>query len=287
MTKQTIFKITSGKKNISALFIIGLLFAACAFTVQGVSAQSTYTLGNAASFSVLAATTVTNTGVTVITGNVGVSPGTSITGFPPGIVNSPSTIYSAGTVPANAETDALTAYTFAVAQAPTTVLTGQDLGGKTLTPGVYFFLSSAQLTGTLTLDAQGDPNAFFFFQIGSTLTTASNSKVLYINGVQPCNVVWAVGSSATLGTSSTFAGTILAYASITATTGVTVDGRLIALNAAVTLDTNTINNQKGQLPSPPFVVPEYTLGALAALGASFGALLFYKRKSLPTLSDYK
>src|SRR5665647_323848 len=123
MTKQTIFKITSGKKNISALFIIGLLFAACAFTVQGVSAQSTYTLGNAASFSVLAATTVTNTGSSVITGDVGVSPGTSITGFPSGIVNSPSTIYSAGAVPANAETDALTAYTFAVAQAPTTVLT--------------------------------------------------------------------------------------------------------------------------------------------------------------------
>ncbi len=282
MTKQTIFKKTNGKKNISALFIIGLLLAAaCAFTVQGVSA-STYTLGTAASFSVLAATTVTNTGSTVITGDVGVSPGTSITGFPPGIVNSPSTIYSAGAVPANAETDALTAYNFAVAQPTTTDLTGQDLGGKTLTPGVYFFSSSAQLTGTLTLDAQGDPNAFFFFQIGSTLTTASSSKVLYINGLQPCNVVWAVGSSATLGTSTTFAGTILAVASITATTGVTVDGRLIALNAAVTLDTNTINNQNGQLPTN--VLPEYTLGALAALGTSFAALLFYKRKSLLRLN---
>lgn len=281
MTNQTIFKKTILKKKISTLFIVCLLFAACAFTIQGGLAQSTYTLGNAASFSVLAATTVTNTGATVVTGNVGVSPGTAITGFPPGVVNPPSTIYSAGAEPANAQTDATTAYNFVVAQATTVDLTGQNLGGLTLTPGVYSFSSSADLTGILTLDAQGDPNAFFFFKIGSTLTTASLSDVNYINGQQPCNVVWAVGSSATLGTESTFAGTILAVASITATTGVTVDGRLIARNGAVTLDTNTINNEIGQLPTS--VVSEYTVGALAAIGASFAALLFYKRKSLPRL----
>ena len=158
-------------------------------------------------------------------------------------------------------------------------LTGKDLGGLILTPGVYSYSSSAGLTGTLTLNAQGDPNAFFFFKIGSSLTTASSSMVLYTNGAQPCNVVWAVKSSATLGTGSTFVGTILAQASITATTGDTVYGRLLA-KSAVTLDTDTINNQTGQT-SPPFVTPEYTLGALAALGTCFAALLVYKRKSLP------
>jgi len=284
LANPTIFKKTTLKKNISTLFIVCLLFAACTFTIQGGSAQSTYTLGNAASFSVLAATTVTNTGLTVVTGDVGVSPGTAITGFPPGVVNPPSTIYYGGTEPANAQADATTAYNYVVAQATTTDLTGQDLGGLTLTPGVYSFTATAALTGTLTLDAQGDPNAFFFFKIGSTLTTASLSEVLYINGQQPCNVVWAVGSSATLGTYSTFAGTILADTSITATTSATVDGRLLALKGAVTLDTNTINNEIGQLPAN--VIPEYTLGALAALTASFAALLFYKRKSLPRLNPF-
>lgn len=291
----TNFKKTVGNKKaiatigiVSILLLSLLLFVTSTVAVKTVSAipsaipavASTYTLGAAQSFSVLAGSAVTNTGSSVITGDVGISPGTSVTGFPPGIVNPPGTIHTTDALAASAQTDATTAYNYAVAQPTTTDLTGQNLGGLTLTPGVYSYSSSAQLTGTLTLNAQGDPNAFFFFKIGSTLTTASNSMVLYTNGAQPCNVVWAVGSSATLGTGSTFAGTILAKTSITATTGAIVDGRLLA-KAAVTLDSNTINNQKGQLPLN--VVPEYTLGALAALGASFAALLFYKRKSLPNL----
>jgi type VI secretion system secreted protein VgrG len=119
-------------------------------------------------------------------------------------------------------------------------LTGQDLGGKTLTPGVYCFDSSAQLTGVLTLNAAGDPNAVFIFKIGSTLTTASGSSVSTINGAQSCNVSWQVVSSATLGTTTAFRGTIMALVSITATTSATVNGRLLARTGAVTLDTNVI-----------------------------------------------
>ena len=123
-------------------------------------------------------------------------------------------------------------------------MTGQDLGGLTLTPGVYCFSSSAQLTGTLTLDAQGNPNAVFIFKIGSTLTTASNSSVVVINtggnSSIACNVFWQVGSSATLGTGTSFAGNILALTSITLNTGANVSGRVLARNGAVTLDTNNV-----------------------------------------------
>src|SRR4029077_17131484 len=119
-------------------------------------------------------------------------------------------------------------------------LTGQNLGGKTLTPGVYCFASSAQLTGALTLDAQGDANAVFIFKIGSTLTTASASSVVLINGGSPNNVFWQVGSSATLGTTTAFVGNIVALTSITLTTGVVVSGRVLARNGAVTMDTNTV-----------------------------------------------
>ena len=119
-------------------------------------------------------------------------------------------------------------------------LTDQNLGGRTLTPGVYCFDTSAQLTGILTLDAQGDPSAVFVFQIGSTLTTASGSGVNFTNGAQPCNVFWQIGSSATLGTNTAFAGNLIALTSITANTGATVQGRLLARNGATTLDNNVI-----------------------------------------------
>ena len=134
--------------------------------------------------------------------------------------------------------------------APTQNLTGQNLGGLTLTPGVYSFSSSAQLTGTLTLDAQGDPNALFVFQIGSTLTTASNSSVVFINGGQGNNTFWQVGSSATLGTGTAFTGNILALASITLTTGANIRcGRALARNGAVTQDHNNIDPCLSRHPS--------------------------------------
>jgi hypothetical protein len=194
-------------------------------------------LGTAGTYAVLAGQSVTNTGPSVITGDVGVSPGTSITGFPPGIVL--GTIHSADAAALQAKSDLVTAYNNAAGQATDAVLP-PDLGGLTLTPGVYTAPGAAQITGTLTLDAQNNPNAVWVFQIASTLITASASNVNLINGASPCNVYWQVGSSATLGTASTMVGTVMALTSITATTGTDIQGRLLARNGSVTLDTNTI-----------------------------------------------
>lgn len=206
----------------------------------GAAPSLAQTLGTAANFGVLGGSTVTNTGSSVVAGQVGVSPGTSITGFPPGIVIPPGTIHLNDAVAAQAQSDLTTAYV-AIAATPTgTDLTGTDLGGLTLTPGVYGFTSSAQLTGALTLNAQGNPNAVFIFKIGSALTTASSSSVLLINSASSCNVFWQIGTSATLGTTTRFAGNILALASITLTTGANTSGRLLARNGAVTLDSNNI-----------------------------------------------
>jgi Ice-binding-like len=195
-------------------------------------------LGTAATFGVLGATTVTNTGLTAINGDIGVSPGTAIAGFPPGIFT--GTRNSANAKAATAQADALKAYNAAIALPVTRDLTGLDLGGMTLGPGVYKFSSSAQLTGTLTLDAGGNANARFVFQIGSTLTTASVSMVTLINHAKACRVFFAIGSSATLGTGTKFRGVIVAKVSITVTTSVVSVGTMVALGGAVTLDTDTI-----------------------------------------------
>jgi hypothetical protein len=202
-------------------------------------AQTAPSLGAAQSFAVLAGSAVTNTGATVVTGNLGVNPGSAVTGFPPGLVVS-GTIHAADASALAAQNSAITAYDNLTSQGCTQDLTGQDLGGRTLTAGVYCFAAAAQLTGTLTLDAQGNPNAVFIFKIGSSLTTASSSSVLLLNSASACNVFWQVGSSATLGTSSSLAGTILALTSITVTTGGSVTGRALARNGAVTLDTSTV-----------------------------------------------
>jgi hypothetical protein len=199
-------------------------------------------LGTAQNFGALGGSTVTNTGATSVNGNVGVSPGSAVTGFPPGVVVG-GAIHSNDAVAMQAQNDLTTAYNN-IASTPCTVdLTGQDLGGLTLTPGVYCFSTSAQLTGGLTLDALGNANALFLFKIGSTLTAASNSTVTVINnGGSSCNkVFWQVGSSATLGTGASFTGDILALVSITLTTGSNTNGRTLARNGAVTLDTNHVN----------------------------------------------
>jgi len=229
---------TAGTLAALSAFVAG----ACSTTTvgQAVTAVDQTVLGTAQSFAVLAGSTVTNTGATVVRGNLGVDPGLAITGFPPGLVTG-GTVHAGDAVALGAQIDTTIAYVTLAGQAPTLDLTGQDLGGQTLTPGVYKFTSSAQLTGALTLDALNDPSAVFVFQIGSTLTTASNSSVLVLNGGSDCNVFWQVGSSATLGTTTAFKGNILALTSITLNTGATVSGRTLARNAAVTLDGNDVS----------------------------------------------
>jgi len=222
---------------------LALLLALCGFIAPHgiVNAATAPSLGTAQNFAVLGAT-VTNTGPTMISGgNLGVSPGLAITGFPPGIVNPPGTIHAGDAVALQAQSDATIAYNNLAGQPCTSDLTGQDLGGLTLIPGVYCFSSSAQLTGTLTLDAQGNAGAVFIFKVGSTLTTASNSALRVINGGSVCNVYWQIGSSATLGTNTAFAGNVLASASITLNTSAMLSGRALARTGAVTLDTNTIS----------------------------------------------
>lgn len=203
------------------------------------------TLGTAQSYAVLGGSTVTNTGPSPITGDLGVAPGSSVTGFPPGTVSG-GTIHAADASATQAQIDVTSAYTAAASASGCVDKSGQDLGGQTLTAGVYCFNTSATLTGNLSLDFGGNPNAQFIFKTGTTLTTASGSQVFLTNRGNggstfcPQNVYWQVGSSATLGTNSGFAGNILALTSITLTTGAGLTGRALARNGAVTLDTNTV-----------------------------------------------
>jgi hypothetical protein len=193
-------------------------------------------LGTAASFSVLAGSTVTNTGPTTLFGDLGLSPGSSVTGAPHVL----GATHVDDAVSIGAKNSLTTAYNDAASR-PTNGSAGTDLSGQTFTPGVRTASSSLLLSsGSVTLDAKGDPNAVFVFQIGSTLITGSNTSVSLINGAQACNVFWQVGSSATLGTGTTFVGTVMAAETITARTAATVHGRLLARTAAVNLDTNTI-----------------------------------------------
>lgn len=254
-------------------------FVACVTVIcsgSAVFAQTAPSLGAAQSFAVLAGSTVTNTGPTTVAGDLGVSPGTAVTGFPPGVVVS-GTIHSADAVALSAQNSVTAAYNSLAGQACTQDLSGQDLGGKTLTPGVYCFSSSAQLTGALTLNAQGNASSVFIFKTGSTVTTASGSSVAVINGGSLCNVFWQIGSSATLGTTTSFVGNILALTSITVTTGASVTGRALARNGAVTLDSNTIAGATCAGALPPAPVPTLpqlfiVVLALGLVGAGYARL---------------
>ncbi|HEY1761489.1 MAG TPA: ice-binding family protein [Acidimicrobiales bacterium] len=202
------------------------------------AAATAINLGGATPYAVVAGTTITNTGSSVITGNIGLSPGTSITGFPPGLVS--GTTGAADATSLAAQTSATAAYGVAAGETPFTTVAGGDIGGTTLSPGVYEAASAMQLTGPVTLNAGGDASAVFVFQAGSTLTTASGSSVVLEGGAQACNVYWQVGSSATLGSTTSFVGTILALASVTLNSGASVNGRLLAQTGAVTLNDNII-----------------------------------------------
>jgi hypothetical protein len=242
------------------------------------------TLGSTVdTFGVLAGSTVTNSGATVVLGNLGVSPGTAITGFTgiapggPGLVS--GAIHSADAFAALAQSQLTTAYNAAAGAASTATVAG-DLGGLTLFPGVYTSSSTLGITGTVTLNALGNPNAQFIFQIGSALTTATSSSVLLINGAQPSNVFWQMGSSATLGTTSTFSGNLLALSSISLGTGAVLQGRALARNGAVTLLSNTINTPAGiGGPPPPLVTPAPS-SLILVTTALLGIFIYQGRRKL-------
>jgi len=218
--------------------VLAALAAALVF-LPSIAAAQQVSLGTAANFGVLAATAVTNTGPSGVNGNVGVSPGTAVVGFPPGTFT--GTLHTGNAVALQAQTDLTAGFNTATMKACGFNLVNPELGGLTLTPGVYCFAAGAGLTGALTLDFQGNPNAEFLFKTASSLVTASGSNVVAVNtGGATClpNLNWQVGSSATLGTNSNFAGNILAQSSITLTTGANLRGRALARTAAVTLDSN-------------------------------------------------
>ena len=265
------------RKYVHVLSAVGVAVALC---VPSLWAQSS--LGTAQSFAVLGGSTVTNTGPSVITGDLGVSPGAAVTGFPPGTVT--GTVHTADAAALQAQNDVITQYNALASAACTADLTGQNLGGLTLTPGVYCFSSSAQLTGALTLNAQGNVGATFIFKTGSTLTTASGSTVALINGGNPCGVAWQIGSSATLGTTTSFIGNLIALTSITLNTGANIiGGRALARNGAVTLDTNNISFAACTAAGVPPAVPTLATWAMIALSgllALAGFLTLRRRQSL-------
>lgn len=227
------------KNNKNPLVIITATVASFVLGLTGlIMAATTVNLGTADSFAVLAGSAITNTGSSVINGDIGSYPTMTITGFPPGTVS--GTNHAGDAVTQGAKTDLTTAYNNATGQTPVSTVP-TELGGTTKTAGVYDSATGTfGITGDLTLDAQGDPSAVFIFKTASTLITAGASNVVLINGAQACNVFWQVGSSATLGTNSTFKGNILALTSATLTTGANVEGRVLARNGAVTLDSNTV-----------------------------------------------
>ncbi len=257
----------------SVFLIILLLWAANAYATP-----VNVGLGAASLFAVLGGTTVTNTGISSIDGNLGLWSGTSITGFPPGTVN--GTIDATNASAMQAQMDLTSAYNLAAAQPCGGVLTGQNLGGKTLTAGVYCFASAAQLNGTLILNAQGEANAVFIFEIGGTLTTLSSSRVTIINGGTGNNVFWQVGGSATLGTSSQFAGNILALSDITLDAGADIScGRALALNGAVTMDTNDVSINAPGCGAGIATAPEPGTATFLSIGLLLG-LTGYTRRLL-------
>ena len=226
-------------KRVSA-FLLGAALALCLTAANLTAAQAPQApidLGSAAKFAVLGASTVTNTGPSIINGDLGVWAGTSVPGFPPGQVI--GTIHAGDSVAQQAQAALTIAYNDAAGRTVGVVGVAGDLGGQTLAPGLYKSTSGLAITGDLTLAGDG----VYIFQMASTLVVNSGSRVVLSGGAKAANVFWQVGSSATLGTYSALKGTVMAYASITIATGATLDGRALAQNAAVTLDSNAVTKQ--------------------------------------------
>jgi hypothetical protein len=252
--------------------IVAIVGVALMAGVLPTSAAVAPSLGAARSFAALAGSTLTNTGsTTTIDGNVGVSPGSAITGITESQVT--GGIYVGGDAEADqAHSDAALAYAFLAGMASDANLTSTDLGGLTLEPGVYTFNSSAALTGALFLDAGGDSGAVFVFQVGTSFTASSGSSVTVINGganYDPANIFWQVGSSATIGTTSQILGHIIADQSVTLETGASLTGNALALNGAVTLDSNSVNSPGfGAEPEEPVDTIEPPINLMAVLAGS-------------------
>jgi hypothetical protein len=232
---------------------LAFLVAALIVPTMGVAAAAPLDLGTADNYALVANTTITNTGVTLIDGNLALV-GPSVTGFLPGVITGRSDIGNAAAT--KAEADVLTAHHAATASAPVTEMAG-DLGGQTLLPGIYHFGVAATLHGTLTLDGEGQTNPVFIFQIGTTLTTGTGARVILTNHAAGCAVFWAVGSSATIGTATSLQGNLMALVSITMNTGASIGvgggrngGRAFAQNGAITLDTNTVIAPSGSCVTP-------------------------------------
>ncbi|HEY4608903.1 MAG TPA: ice-binding family protein [Ilumatobacteraceae bacterium] len=246
--------------------VLAVTFTALLAFTQTASAGivATVQLATAANYSVLGATTVTNTNPSVLAQSVGVSPGSSIVGFPPGIVLAPGTIEAANAATLQGQNDLTAAYVDAAGRSVEFTQTNPDLVGQTLIPGVYAATAKAPLglSGQLVLDGQNNPNAVFIFQTDSTLITGTGSTIALINGASECNVFWQVGSSATLGSGSVFVGNILALTSITVESGVTVHGRALAQTGAVTLD-NDVFTQPSCTPTTETTPPTTTAAPAA------------------------
>ncbi|MBK5253856.1 MAG: DUF3494 domain-containing protein, partial [Peptostreptococcaceae bacterium] len=244
-------------KSVSLLVLLLLVIVMATPTIS-MAAQPTVNLGTTSSFAVLAGTEITNTGTTTINGDaggdVGLYAGTAFTGQSSAVIG--GTVHLTDAVAGKAKEDLVTAYNDAAGRTPVTIIP-TELGGTTLTPGVYASKDGTfQITGTLTLDAQGDPDGVFVFKTESTLVTAVGSNVLLIGDARYCRTFWQVGSSAVLEVGSNFVGHIFAMQSITAKTNATIQGQLLARNGAVTLDTNTITNGICEVAPVTPVTPE-------------------------------
>lgn len=237
---------------------------AVVLVASGAQAATTVQLGTADSFVVLAGTTVTNTGPTTLDGDIGLFPGSAIEDL--GTITLNGANHAGDTLAQSAKTDLVTAYDAAAGQTPVAV--GVELGGLTLPAGAYTSGGALGLTGTLTLDAAGDPNAVFVFQSASDLITATDSSVALVNGAQACNVFWQVTSSATLGVRSAFRGTVMALTSIALDNGATLEGRALARDGAVTLNANTITRPACTVVPAPQVTVVPTGGVATGDGSS-------------------